>query len=297
MYNVGPEYVSSDYTTAYPSFDEFISNMQISILSRTESKIVFDLKNTHPSIANALRRILISEIPTFAIHDIAIRENDTIFPDEYIAHRLGLIPLNVNPDELEYSYASNTTKNTLNFCLSVKNETREMLVLYSNQIVWVPQEGQQHLHVQLQPDVMICKLAPGNFLNIEITAMKGIGASHAKWSPVSLCSYRLMPKITLERDFHDEDAKELQRCFSKGVIEIIDGKAVVSNPRLELMSREVLRHEKFKNFVKINRESGWFCFTVETVALDPLYLVRKAISVFAEKCRSLREELLPRCGD
>ncbi len=44
-------------------------------------------------MANALRRILISEVPTLAIEFVEFHENTTVLQDEYIAHRLGLIPL------------------------------------------------------------------------------------------------------------------------------------------------------------------------------------------------------------
>lgn len=292
MYSVGAEAVVGDYAVPCTTFDEFIGNMQIKIISRTESHIAFDLVNAHPSIANALRRILIAEVPTIAIHNISVRENDTIFPDEYIAHRLGLIPLDADPEMLDYSGGECSPGSTLSFRLTVRNDTPEVQSLYSDQIVWVPQEGQEHLRAQLQPGVLICKMAPGNTIDMAIFAEKGIGARHAKWSPVSLCSYRLMPRIVLEKDFDGEDAGELQGCFSRGVIDIVDGRAVVVDPRLETVSREVFRHDKFKDSVKIFRENGWFCFTVESIALDPLYLLRKAVSTLADKCRLLKQEVL-----
>ena len=51
----------------------------------------FDILGIDVSIANALRRIIISEIPTMAIEKVDIYMNTSVIPDEILAHRLGII--------------------------------------------------------------------------------------------------------------------------------------------------------------------------------------------------------------
>lgn len=291
MHRVEAESIIKEYELSNTSLDAFIDNLQVKMISRTENTLQFDLINCHPSIANTLRRIMISKVPTMAIHEVQVYENNTVFPDEYIAHKLGLIPLMVDAQNFKFLSDEENFTNVLNFKIEKTNNTDSNSLLTSDDIKFVPVEGQEYFDVHFKPNVMICKMAPGNEIKMTLKATKGTGEVHAKWSPVSLCSYRLMPKIILEKDFYGEDARELQGCFSEGVIKIINGKAVVENPRLDMMSREVLRHEKFKDSVKILRESGWFCFTVESIWMDPVEIVKMGLNTLIQICRDLKEEV------
>ena len=63
--------------------------------------IDFDLVGVDASIANAFRRILIAEVPTVCIERVYIWCNTSVIADEVLAHRLGLVPLNVDPAFLD----------------------------------------------------------------------------------------------------------------------------------------------------------------------------------------------------
>ena len=70
-----------------------MSKLNIELLDKSENKCSFILSGTTFPFANALRRIMIEEVPTMSIEEVEFRANTSILYDELIAHRLGLLPL------------------------------------------------------------------------------------------------------------------------------------------------------------------------------------------------------------
>ena len=66
---------------------------KIKIRHLEQDNCEFVLSGTDPSVANALRRVILAEVPTIAIDLVEVENNTTVLNDEFIAHRLGLIPL------------------------------------------------------------------------------------------------------------------------------------------------------------------------------------------------------------
>lgn len=67
----------------------FLQSFRIEIVkeSKDERELEFDLIGCHSSLANALRRILLSEVPTMAIEKVFILNNTSLIQDEVLAHR------------------------------------------------------------------------------------------------------------------------------------------------------------------------------------------------------------------
>ncbi|MEM3075717.1 MAG: hypothetical protein QW590_02750, partial [Candidatus Bilamarchaeaceae archaeon] len=73
--------------------------MNISLIKKHENRIEFSVKDISPYFANLIRRYAMARVPVLAIDKIIVYENTSAFWDEYIAHRIGLMPV-VTPEKL-----------------------------------------------------------------------------------------------------------------------------------------------------------------------------------------------------
>uniref|UniRef100_A0A0B7A266 DNA-directed RNA polymerases I and III subunit RPAC1 n=1 Tax=Arion vulgaris TaxID=1028688 RepID=A0A0B7A266_9EUPU len=314
---------STDFPGTYIGFDDtwsqekFEEKFQVDIVSLSGCDMEFDMVGIDAAIANAIRRILLAEVPTVAIETVHIWNNTSIIQDEVLAHRLGLIPIKVDPRLFEYKQKDSvepTSEDTIQFKVKVKctknNITTDVTdpdVLYKNHKVytkdmeWVPLPGQDHLKCKnirpVHEDILIASMRQGHELDLELFCVKGIGKDHAKFSPVATASYRLLPELRLLREFHGEQAEKLQKCFSPGVIELTeapDGTKVakVMNARMDTCSRNVFRHDDLKDGVSLSRVRDHFIFSVESTGiLPPDVLVSEAIKILMGKCQKFLQEL------
>ena len=189
--------------------------------------------------------------------------------------------------------------------------------VYASDLVFDPQGKQEELFSEqkgpvkaFNPDVLIAKLRPGQEIHLTMTCRKGTGGDHAKWSPVATATYRLLPMIQITQPILEEDAINFALCFPKGVIgldfvteedarqnqeykgHVGQRKAVVRNTFHDTVSRECLRHDEFKEKVKLGRVRDHFIFSVESTGQfesDDLFL--QSVACLKEKIKWLREDV------
>lgn len=241
-------------------------------------EIVFDVSGADAALANALRRTLLSEVPTIAIEKVWISDNTSVIPDEILAHRLGLIPLKVDPTKMTFRPAPEgdaevepSDTDTLLFTLCVEctetvdKATGERVLkgheVYSSDLVWTAQGDQEELFGDdvprpAQDKILIAKLNPGQRIDVTCHAVKGIGKDHAKFSPVGTACYRLLPLVELVGDepVCGEEAEKLVKVCPMGVFDIEDGAAFVKNSRACTLCRNCIRDEfGFVKKVRVGR--------------------------------------------
>lgn len=248
----------------------------IRVIAEEDNSIEFDCVGATAEVANALRRIMMSEVPTMAIETCHFHTNTTGVSDETLAHRLGLVPIKVEAFAMK-----NDDPIILQLDVECTPQDGKMRRVFSRDLTTFMTHGVR----PTKPDILIAKLSPGQKLSVDMECVRGTGSMHAKWSPVCSASYRLLPEVKLNREFSGECAKRLQSCFAPGVI-VLDAKGVarVADARKCTFTTEIKHHPDLADHVVQQRVANHYIFFVESVGTISAYdIVHIALSRLTEK--------------
>ena len=129
----------------------------------THGRIDFNIKNM--GIANGLRRAIMNDIEAFAPSHIVMRENMTCQTDEYIAHRIAMIPFHLKGNSSGF------------LTLNVRDRSA-----FTSDLVGDDFEV-------ATTTIPIIKMIKGQALHFDVYFERGSGKDHAKFSHISRVSY------------------------------------------------------------------------------------------------------------
>lgn len=152
----------------------------VTVTEVTEDMIKFTLTKTDASIANALRRVMLAEVPTMAIDKVEFIQNSTVLHDDFLAHRLGLIPLSSafagwntedpDSDKRDFQYNRDCScmghcpNCTVHFEINVRCEGEERKVTTLDLKPDV-ENGRCKVACKDGDEILICKLRKGQVIN------------------------------------------------------------------------------------------------------------------------------------
>ena len=73
--------------------EEYNMELKIEKLDKSKNRVSFLLKGSSEVFANTVRRLILEEVPTLAVEDVEIKDNNSALFDEMLALRLGLCPI------------------------------------------------------------------------------------------------------------------------------------------------------------------------------------------------------------
>jgi DNA-directed RNA polymerase subunit L len=215
-------------------------------------RLSFECIKTPVPFVNALRRILLAEIPTVVIRDVVIRENSSQMIHEMLKHRVEMLPVNVKASEGD---VIRDTKLMVRFMPGP--ESRE--VTTDDFVANGPRNTVLLRDRDLGTPLYFLTLKPNEALHIEC----GLGLAMTGASQVCVSTFR--NHIDETRAKADRDSVILSRTGED--VRIFDN---------HLIQRSYARDE--------NERPNHFDFTVESIGVQSARdLVRTAVEVLKKK--------------
>ena len=264
---------------------------RISNLIEEDGILKFTLTECNMSIANALRRIIVSDIPTFVFrtypyseNKAEIRHNTTRFHNEIIKQRLSCIPIHIQ--DMSFPYKDYVVE------LDIKNETDNIIYIttkdfkiknivterYSSEsevrqiFPPCPITGDYIEFARLQPK--FSENIDGERLTMRCALDIGTAVQDGAFNVISTCAYECTPDV----EKANQVWAEKEKAFKK-----------------EDMSEEDIEFEKKNWFIleakRLYVENS-YDFVVESVGVfDNMEILTKACDIMIKKCEAFMYDL------
>jgi DNA-directed RNA polymerase alpha subunit len=226
-----------------------------------KNRYTFDIQNVDIGVINAIRRIILSEIPVVGFDgeispSLNVIANTGPLHNEFVLHRFGLIPIHMSEDDTEtfneddYEFELKLTNKSVN---TLDVSSKDFQVRKNDQPLSPLEVAKLFPPDSITKDhILITRLRPEETIHVQGKAIKSTASHHAGFSPVSLCTF-----------------------------------SFVQDPNESSKANNVL--EKERAYMK--NEYGdptMVHFEIETeTALKPKYLVHKAFEILLEKIQKI----------
>lgn len=240
--------------------------MEVTVLQGDEKRLTLLVKDVPVEVLNALRRTLLARLPAFAIDEVDFYENNSVMFNEYLANRLGLVPLTFEET------SSDDVKVSLSLDAEAVDDSR---VVHSREMV----SSDAAVKVFAQ-NIPVMKLAKGQKLRFEATAVKGIPAQHAKFQS-AFATYADL-----------EDFKLALKCKKCSAAMLPRMPVLAEKIPASKAPDECLLCFDCEEQLKSRKPSGQVVFYVESYNnLSPLQHLKRAVEIIDESLAKTAKEL------
>jgi DNA-directed RNA polymerase subunit L len=254
--------------------------------------LTFEIKDVDLSYVNGLRRAIMTDIPIVAVcfkpqepinNDIIFIQNTSSLHNEFLGHRISLIPLCFTLDETE-----NYNRDDYKFILNVENKTDDIILVTTDDIKILNSNGvmqTKEFHARIFPHnpitkepILITKLKPnlhdiakGELLHVEFYASVSTAHECALWSPVS--------QSTFMNQVNNEAAETALKAYLK------EQKEKSQQSNVDILVADFNALQRFRYYYKDNENNPTrFKFSLETVCgIGCHTLVSQAFRVLKKK--------------
>lgn len=274
-----------------------------------EDEMTFDINNLNHSLLNALRRLIITDIETIAFRteygresDIKVIKNTSSLHNEFLTHRISLVPIHYNTKEIEsfdperYEFYLDVTNNSSK-SLDVTTEHIKIKDLSKSPPVELSKDACAKFFPpnKLTGDfILLNRLKPNKYGNLEegetiqitMKADKSVGKEHSRYNPVCVSVF------SNKRD-EDKIKQELEkRLKDKDLsLEAQGGKKMSDEEKQEFINSFMVSDADRFYHTDSQGEPNSFEFTIESdgriaphlIFDKSLFILEKRINLFMKK--------------
>ncbi len=272
--------------------------MELRILNRGEDFVELYLIGVPLHIVNSIRRTVVSEVPSMAISTVIFTLNRSMFYDEYVAHRLGLIPLTSetaldkykSPEECSESEEASLFPPDCfaKLDLDVSNNGEDLLTIYSGDLKFSDPEVRP-----VHDNIPLLILGRGHQVKLEAYARLGRGREHYKWSPVSVAAVKYVPEVNVDRSRCLPECRKCVEVCPRNVLKATDSgvevdEASILNCNLCHLCEKVCPSEAI---TLKTRENEYILRIESTGSLSPKRILLESIKILEGKVSELSRKL------
>ena len=267
---------------------------QVTELSQDEdtNTLTFTLKNINFSLANAIRRVILAEIPTVVFKTIPYNENKTNilintcrFNNEIIKQRLSCIPIHIKDNNfpIDDYIIEVDVKNTTDNIIYITTEDFEIKNIINNSYlskeqkkeIFPPNKITNNYIVLARLRPQITNEIPGEHLKFEAKLSYATAKENGSFNVVSTCYYiNTLDKVKINQVWNEKE-KELKRN-NKDLDEI------------NSIKQDWLHVDSKRIYIKDS-----FDFTIKTIGIfNNMSIVNKSCNIILDKLENFKNNIL-----
>ena len=247
---------------------------------RKKNKLIFMMKGGDESFSNAIRRIILEEVPTLVIEDVEVKDNSSAIYDEMLALRLGLIPIKTDLSSYQLPKSEEEiTEKSARCTLQIKLKAAKKGYVYAEEA-----ESADPKCTFAYPKMPVVKLLAKQKIDVTMTAVMGKGKEHAKWAP-GWAFYKKEPVVKIGKV---SNAEAVAESSTDGVFTLKTGKLVLNEEKL-YESHLLEYYAELDSGITVEYTDN-IIFTVESWGqLSCKEILTKSAEILAEKAEELEK--------
>jgi DNA-directed RNA polymerase subunit D len=268
--------------------------MVIEIIEKSDTSLIFVVEGISIEMINAIRRIIIIEMPCFAIDEVIILKNESPLYDEILSHRLGMIP--IKSDLEHYNLPRDCECGgfgcplcQVSLTCEVTNETNKPMVVYSGDL-----KSNDPNIVPVNDKIPLLKIDKGSKIILECYAILGLAKDNVRFSAVSNCFYRFYPTIDFDESKikDSEDKAVIAKLCPEKLFEFTNNSLKLKEDYWKTCNICKACEKNSNGNIKVDWKEDTYIFSLESDGVHAFELIiRKAFEIFKEKIDEFNTKL------